>query len=102
MAIQHLTADNFQQMIEVEGKTVLVDFYADWCMPCKMIAPVLEEIATENDKIAVCKVDIDKSPELAVKFDVKNIPSLISFRNGQVHKRAMGAQPKANILALVQ
>ena len=99
--MQVLTNDNFKQVVETPSKTVLVDFYADWCMPCKMLAPVLEEIARENDQVTVCKVDVSQSPELAVQFDVKNIPCLISFKDGKMHRRAMGVQPKTSILALL-
>ncbi len=99
--INYLTKDNFKSVIEKEERTVIVDFYADWCMPCKMIAPFLEQISNENENVAVYKVDIDQNPELAVMFDIKSIPNLISFKNGAVHKRALGAIPKASILELI-
>ncbi len=102
MSIQNLTTENFKTTICESDKTILVDFYADWCMPCKMIAPILDEISEENEDVLVFKVNIDENPELASEYSVKSIPNLISFKNGEVYKKALGAQPKDSILELVK
>ncbi len=101
MAITHLTTATFNDTLKGESKMAIVDFYADWCMPCKMIAPILEEIDREG-QVAIYKINIDENPEIAVQYGIQSIPTLISFQNGQVFKRGLGAQPKSSILALVQ
>lgn len=101
MSVRQLTNDDFEQIIADETKTAIVDFYADWCGPCKMIAPVLEEIAAENEGVSVYKVNIDENHQLAARFDIRSIPCIISFKGGQVHKRTLGAQPKEKLLELV-
>ncbi len=102
MAITHLDNSNFDEFIKNSTKPVLVDFYADWCGPCKMIAPILEEIAEENDDIEVVKVNVDDAGEVAQKFGVMNIPTLISFANGEVNKKTVGAAGKDALLELVK
>jgi len=103
MAIQNLTTDNFDEVIANSKIPVLVDFYADWCEPCKRIAPMLAEVADENEgKFLVCKVDVGVYQQLAVDYDVMGIPSIISFRNGEIHKRVTGAVQKKELLALVE
>lgn len=96
------TADEFQTKV-LEAKTpVLVDFFATWCGPCRMVAPVIDEIATEKaGHVAVYKVDIDQSPDLAFKYQVSSVPTLIVFENGQIKNERLGAQPKQNILAML-
>ena len=96
------TADEFQTKV-LEAKTpVLVDFFATWCGPCRMVAPVIDEIATEKaGQVAVYKVDIDQSPDLALKYQVSSVPTLIVFENGQIKNERLGAQPKQNILAML-
>lgn len=102
MNIVKLDSNNFDKSINGDGKTVIVDFYADWCMPCKMLTPVLEEIAKERaGEVNVYKVNIDENPDLAAQFSVMTIPNVISFKNGQFHKRIVGVQPKANLLQLM-
>ena len=93
------TADEFRTKV-LEAKTpVLVDF---WCGPCRMVAPVIDEIATEKaGQVAVYKVDIDQSPDLAFKYQVSSVPTLIVFENGQIKNERLGAQPKQNILAML-
>jgi len=82
---------------------VLVDFWAVWCGPCRMVAPALEEIATEyNGKLKVVKVDVDENQDVSMRYDVRSIPTLILFKNGQVAERLIGAYPKQAILAKVQ
>lgn len=100
MAIIHVTATNFEE-IKASDKTVLLDFYADWCGPCRMVAPIVEEIANERDDIIVGKVNVDEQGELAQAYDVMSIPTLIVLKDGKVANQATGARPKAAILALL-
>ena len=100
MAIMHVTATNFAE-IKASDKTVLLDFYADWCGPCRMVAPILAEIAEENPDIAVAKVNVDDQPELASEFGVFSIPTLVVLKDGKVAAKSAGARPKAQILAML-
>ncbi len=94
-----LTADNFEEKVLKADKPVLVDFWATWCMPCRMIAPVVEEIAEETDgKAYVGKVNVDEQGELAARYRVSSIPTLIVFENGQEQRRTVGAQDKEALL----
>lgn len=102
MSIQKLNEDNFKPTIEGSDKLIIVDFYADWCGPCKMVAPIMEEISEENNDLEVYKVNIDESPQIAKELSVKSIPTIISFKNGQVHKQTIGAQPKDIMLELLK
>ncbi len=100
--MQKLDKTNFTQTIENSEKTILIDFYADWCGPCRMLSPIIEEFAKENPHDAeVYKVDVDASPDIAAAFNIMSIPSLISFKNGQVYKRTMGVLPKEKLLEMV-
>lgn len=101
MAALKITKDNFQaEVLDAKG-TVLVDFWASWCGPCKMIGPIIDQIADERTDVKVCKINVDDEPELAAKFRVMSIPTLIVFKDGQVATQSMGAKPKAAILALL-
>ena len=100
MAIITVTKENFNE-IKAEKKTVLLDFYADWCGPCRMVAPIVHEIADERDDIVVGKINVDEQPELAQAFGVMSIPTLVVMKNGEVVNQAMGARPKAQILAML-
>lgn len=100
MAILHVTKENFDQLLKAD-KPVLLDFYADWCGPCRMVAPIVEEIANERDDIIVGKVNVDEQGELAQAYDVMSIPTLIVLKDGKVANQATGARPKAAILALL-
>lgn len=100
MAILHVTKENFEQIL-ASDKPVLLDFYAEWCGPCRMIAPIIEEIANERDDILVGKVNVDEQGELAQAYDVMSIPTLIVLKDGKVANQATGARPKAAILALL-
>ena len=100
MAITYVTTDNFEQLL-ASDKPVLLDFYADWCGPCRMIAPIIEEIANERDDIIVGKVNVDEQGALAQAYDVMSIPTLIVLKDGKVANQATGARPKAGILALL-
>ena len=100
MSIINVTKENFDE-IKADSKTVLLDFYADWCGPCRMVAPIVHEIADERDDIVVGKINVDEQPELAMQFGVMSIPTLVVLKNGEVTNQAMGARPKAQILAML-
>lgn len=101
MALKHLTNEDFDDFIKNANKLVLVDFYADWCGPCKMVAPILEELQQENENMIICKVNVEENPEIAAKYSVVNIPTMISFIGGQAYKKAVGALPKDGIIDLI-
>jgi thioredoxin 1 len=97
-----LDKENFDEVIN-GGKPVLVDFWATWCGPCKMLAPVIEEIAEEvKDEVVVAKLDVDKAQEIALRYQVMSIPTLILFKDGKEEKRTVGFQPKARILDFIK
>ena len=95
-----LNKNNFDSAISSE-KPVLLDFYADWCGPCRMILPIVEEIAGERDDVVVAKINVDDEPELAERFGVFSIPTLVVMKNGEVVNKSSGARPKDQILALL-
>jgi len=92
---------NFESIRNSE-KPVLLDFYADWCGPCRMVSPIVDEIAEERDDIVVAKVNVDEENDLASEFGVFSIPTLVVLKNGKVANQAMGARPKEAILALLE
>ena len=100
MAVIHVNKDNFEQ-IKNGDQTVLIDFYADWCGPCRMVAPVVEEIAKENASVVVGKINVDDEPELAQAYGVMSIPTLIVLKAGEEVARSTGARPKAQIQAML-
>lgn len=100
MAVIKVNKDNFDQ-VKASNKTVLLDFYADWCGPCRMVSPLIDEIAEERDDIAVGKINVDDDPELASQFGVFSIPTLVVLKDGEVAQQATGARPKANILEML-
>ena len=102
MAVITITAQNFEQEVLQSDKPVLIDFYADWCGPCKMMAPVIEEIAGEADDVKVGKLNIDNEMEIAQKYGVMSIPTLIVFRDGKEVKRDLGAKPKKAVLDMLK
>lgn len=97
--ISTLTENTFDEQVGAAEEAVLVDFWAEWCGPCKMIAPILEEIATEQaGKVRIAKVNVDDNPDLARRFDVMSIPTLILFKDGSPQKRMVGAKGKGQLL----
>lgn len=97
MNITEIMAKDFQQEVINSEKTVLVDFYATWCGPCKMMSPILENIAEENANVKVVKVDIDKNQDLAMQYNVMSIPTMIIFKNGEATKTFVGVTDKHNL-----
>ena len=100
MAVIHVTKENFEE-IKNGTKPVLLDFYADWCGPCRMVAPIIEEIGNERDDVVVGKINVDEQGELAQEFGVMSIPTLVVLKNGEITNQVTGARPKAAILALL-
>lgn len=91
---------NFEEMVIKSGKPVIVDFWAEWCGPCRMVAPIIDEIAREYDgKIVVTKCDVDNSPLVASKYSIRNIPTVLYFKEGKIVDKQVGAVPKANFVA---
>ena len=101
MSVVNVNINNFENEIKNSKKPVLLDFYANWCGPCRMVAPIVEEIAEENPDILVGKVNVDDNPELAREFGVISIPTLIVMKDGKIINRASGARSKEKILELV-
>jgi len=101
MSVLHITKGNFESEVLRSDKPVLLDFFAVWCGPCKMIAPILDEIAEEREDIKVCKVNVDEEPELAARYQVSSIPTLFVIENGKVVNQSLGAKPKAQILDML-
>ncbi|MBQ7133867.1 MAG: thioredoxin [Ruminococcus sp.] len=100
MSVLKVTKDNFFEVKNSE-KTVLLDFFADWCGPCRMVGPIIDEIAQENPDILVGKINVDEQQELAAMFSVMSIPTLVVMKNGEVVNKSMGAKPKAQILSML-
>lgn len=101
MSALNINQRNFQTEVINSDKPVLLDFWASWCGPCRMVAPAIEEIANERSDIKVCKVNVDEQPELAGRFSIMSIPTLVVMKDGKVTNQAMGARPKSQILALL-
>lgn len=100
MSVLSVTKSNFEEVKKSE-KTVLLDFYADWCGPCRMVSPLVDEIAKENPQYLVGKVNVDSEPELAAELGVESIPMLVVMKNGEIVNKSVGARPKAQILAML-
>lgn len=102
MSVVKLTVENFEQEVLQAEKPVLVDFYADWCGPCKMMSPIVDEIAEEESEIKVCNINIDQAMEIAQKYRVMSIPTFIAFENGEEAGRQIGAVSKGELLSLIK
>ena len=101
MEIIKLTKENFDFEALQSDKTVLIDFWAPWCGPCRMLSPTIDEIAKDREDIKVCKINVDEEPELAQRFSVMSIPMLVVVKNGQVTNTSVGMRPKDSILKLL-
>ena len=101
MAVINITGANFESEVLHSDKPVLLDFWATWCGPCRMLSPIVDEVAEERGDIKVGKVNVDEQPELAGQFDVMSIPTLLVFENGKLVNRAVGARPKSGVLSLL-
>ena len=102
MSALKITKNNFKEEVLNSDKPVLINFWASWCGPCRMLGPIIDEIAQENSDIKVCKVNVDEEPELASEFHIMSIPTLVVMKDGQVMRQSMGAKPKAQILDLLK
>lgn len=101
MSVLHVNQESFEKIIHESTKPVLVDFWATWCGPCRMLAPVLEEVAEERQDITVCKVDVDEERELALEYGISSIPTLLVFKDGKVTNKSIGVISKDEMLALL-
>ncbi len=101
MPIIDVNKENFEKLKNSEN-TVLIDFYADWCMPCRMVSPIIDEIADEAENIVVGKINVDNEPELAEAFGVISIPMLVVIKDGKIYNQAVGVRSKANILEMLK
>lgn len=101
MAVKHVKSSDFESEVLKSDKKVLVDFYADWCGPCKMMGPVLEAVSEENDNIDVVKINVDEEQELAMQYRVMSIPALMVFEKGEVVRKSVGLISKAEVLDLI-
>ena len=101
MAVITITKENFQSEVVQSNKPVLLDFWATWCGPCRMVSPIVDQIADERSDIKVGKINVDEQPELAQQFRIISIPTLVVMKDGQIANKAVGAMPKEEILALL-
>ena len=101
MSVVTITKQNFQQEVLNSDKKVLIDFWASWCGPCRMLSPIVDAVAEETPSVKVCKVNVDDEQELAMQFGVQSIPTLVVMENGTVVNKTVGVQPKENIKRLL-
>ncbi len=101
MSVMTVNKENFEQ-VKASEKKVLLDFYADWCGPCRMVSPLVDQIARENPQYLVCKINVDDEPELASLFEVSSIPTLVVLKDGKILSRSSGARPKPFILQMLE
>ena len=100
MSVTVINKNNFDAEVIASDRPVLLDFYATWCGPCRMLSPIVDKIAEEHPEIKVCKVNVDEEEELAMRFEVMSIPTLVVIKNGEVVNKSVGALPEARILAM--
>ena len=101
MSVITLTRENFKEEVLGSSKPVLVAFWASWCGPCRMVSPIVDEIAEETSDSKICKIDVDEEPELAQTFGISSIPTLVVIKDGKVANMSVGAKPKADILRML-
>lgn len=101
MSVTHVHQSNFDQAVLHSEKPVLLDFWAPWCGPCRMVGPILDEIAAQREDIQVCKINVDEEPELAAQYGVMSIPTLMVIKNGKITNKTTGARPKEQILNML-
>lgn len=101
MSVLSLNKSNFEE-IKSSEKTVLIDFYADWCGPCRMVSPIVDKIADEHPEYLVCKINVDDEPELASEFEVFSIPTLVVMKDGEIVNQSVGVKPEPQILAMLE
>lgn len=102
MAVTKITKQNFEQEVLASDKPVLIDLWASWCGPCRMLSPVIDELSDELNDVKVCKINVDEEPELAQAFNVMSIPMLAVVKDKKVVKTSVGLQPKANIINMIK
>lgn len=102
MSVLEVMSDSFEEEVLKSEKPVLVDFYADWCGPCKMLAPIVDAVAEENSDVKVCRINIDENEELAVKYGIMSIPTLVVIKNGEEVRRTVGVVGKEEILEMLK
>ena len=100
MSVVHVNIDNFESVVKSSEKPVLLDFFANWCGPCRMVSPIIEEIAAEHPEYVVGKINVDEENELAAQFGVVSIPMLVVVKDGEIAAKLVGARPKEQILAM--
>ena len=101
MAVINITKENFAQEVLHSEKPVLLDFWASWCGPCRMLAPILEELSGQHPELKIVKVDVDENRDLALQYGIESIPTLLVFEQGKLVRQAVGARPKAGVLELL-
>lgn len=97
-----ITKENFEEIVINSEKPVLLDFWATWCGPCRMVSPIVDEIANENPQFVVGKINVDEEPELASSFNISSIPTLVALKNGKIQNQLVGAYPKSAILSMLE
>lgn len=103
MSVLKVSNENYKEEVLDSEKTVLVDFYADWCGPCKMMAPVVEEISEElQDKVKVCKINVDENQDLAMQYGIMSIPTLVFIKNGKLEKTLVGLRDKQELISVLE